>query len=119
VLKISSAVARILLWLISGWIIFESIRELNKFFSLSLNPNFAIVPTALAYIFHEFAIRRWKVDGEGRLRNRMINPKFDRAFYLIAWIIFLCFLFVVSILWIGVIYKQAATSYDRYDAPMK
>jgi len=115
---IGSFIARILVWLIPGWVIFEFIREFNRLFSLSLNPYLAIVPTALAYIFQEIVIKRWKADDELQ-PNRLMRSGLDRVFYFIAWILLVSFSLAILALWAGAIYKQIVTSYDNYNAPMK
>ena len=114
-----SLVARILIWLIPGWVIFESIREFNKLFGLSLNPYLAIVPTALGYVFLEIAIRKEKVDEKALPQHKVLNPKLNKLLYFIAWILFATLLLAILVLWAGAIYKQIVTSYDSYNAPMK
>ena len=114
-----SLVARILIWFIPGWVIFESIREFNKLFNLQVNPYLGIVPTALGYVLSEIVIRKWKTDESAVLSSKPIKSKLDRLFYFIAWVLFASLFLAILFVWAGAIYKQIVTGYDSYDALMK
>jgi hypothetical protein len=88
-------VARAVLCMIFGFFIHETITEFNKLCGLSLNPYFAIFPTLLLYVFQEVVIRKWRANEKAIPINKPIKQKFDKVFYLIAWIIvasFFCYL---------------------------
>jgi hypothetical protein len=51
-----SFVAKIVFYLIFAFIIYDTIREFNKLFSLALNPYMAIIPAVLIYTFQELLL---------------------------------------------------------------
>ncbi|MBW2410202.1 MAG: hypothetical protein JRF72_10420 [Deltaproteobacteria bacterium] len=55
-------IARAILAIIFAFILFDTIREFNRLFTLYLNPYWAIVPAAIFYDFQEFMIKKWKAD---------------------------------------------------------
>jgi hypothetical protein len=101
----ASFVARAILCLIFGFFIYETIDEFNKIFGLSLNPYFAIVPAVLVYASQEFVIKRWKSNEKAVAINKPVEPRIDKVFYVIAWLLLAIFLFVTFAVWAGVIYK--------------
>jgi hypothetical protein len=100
-----SFVARAVLYLIFGFFIYEIINEFNKLFGLSLNPYCAIVPAGLVYVVQEFVIKKLKANEKVSISKPM-KPKFDRVYYLIAWILVLVFFLVILVVWAGLICKQ-------------
>lgn len=101
-----SFVARLILWLIFGFLIYESINEVNKLFGLSLNPYFSIIPTVLVCVFQEFMIKKWTVNEKAVPSIKSIESKIDKVFYVIVWIIVGSLFLVILIVWAGVIYKE-------------
>jgi hypothetical protein len=102
----ASLVARAILCLIFGFFIYETINEFNNLFDLSLNPHFAIVAAVLVYAFHEFARRKMRGNEKTVSINKPMEPKFDKVFYFIAWVLVASFFLGILVVWAGVIYKQ-------------
>ena len=101
----ASFVARAILCLIFGFFIYETINEFNKLFGLSLNPYFAIVPAVLVYVSQELVIKKWRANEKAVPINKPVEPRIDKIFYLIAWILLAVFFLVTFAVWAGVIYK--------------
>ena len=101
-----SFIARILLCLILGWIMYETISKFSKLFALSLNPYLGIAPGALLFILQEYAIRKWMIRDESVSANKSIGPKGHRIFSVLTWSLVICLLLSIMIVWLGVIYKQ-------------
>ena len=103
-----SFVARAILCLILGFFIYETINEFNRLLGLSLNPYFAIVPAVLVYVFHEFAIKKLRANEKAVPINKPMEPKIDKVFYFIAWILVASFFLGILVVWAGVIYKLSS-----------
>lgn len=101
----ASLVARVILCIIFGFFIYETINEFNKLFALSLNPYFAIVPTVLVYVAQEWVIRKLNASARADPICKHVQPRFDKVFYVIAWILVAILFLVVFAVWAGVIYK--------------
>ncbi len=100
-----SFVARAILCLIFGFFIYETIKEFNKLLGLSLNPYFAIVPAVFVYVSQEFLIKKWRANEKAVPINKPVEPRIDKVFYLIAWILLAVFFLVTFGIWAGVIFK--------------
>jgi hypothetical protein len=105
-----SLVARAVLCLIFGFFIYETINEFNKLFGLSLNPFFAIVPAVLIFVFQEFVIKKWRGNEKAVQINKPMEPKIDKVFYFIAWILVASLFLGILVVWAGVICKQIITN---------
>jgi hypothetical protein len=105
-----SFIARALLWFIFGFFIHDIINEFNKLFGMNLNPYFAIVPTILFYVFQEFLIKKWTIRKKSTSINDLIERKRDRIFYIIAWLLTICLMLSILIVWLGVTYKAVTKS---------
>ena len=106
----ASLVARAVLCLIFGFFIYETINEFNKLFGLSLNPYFAIVPAVLVYVVQEFVIKKLRANEKAVPINKPMEPKIDKVFYFIAWILVAIFFLAILVVWAGMIYKQIITN---------
>jgi hypothetical protein len=99
-----SFIAGAFLWFIIAIILFDSIKEFNKLFNLSLNPYLAIVPALLSFLFQEYVIKKWKFNQEAQ-SIKTAESRIEKIFFFISCIIvgslFLCVLFV----WALVIFK--------------
>ena len=99
--------ARAILYLIFGFLIYETINEFNTLFGLSLNPYFAIVPAVLIYVFQEFVIKNILANEKAVPINKPMKPGIDKVYYFMTWILLISFFLFILILWAGVIYKQS------------
>ncbi len=106
----ASLVARAVLCLIFGFFIYETINEFNKLFGLSLNPYFAIVPAVLVYVVQEFVIKKLRANEKAVPINKPMEPKIDKVYYFIAWILVAIFFLAILVVWAGMIYKQIITN---------
>ena len=106
----ASLVARALLCLIFGFFIYETINQFNKLFGLFLNPHFAIVPAVLVFVIQEFLIKRLRVNEKAVPIHKPTQPRTDKLFYFIAWILLAIFFLVILVVWAGVIYKEIITN---------
>jgi len=104
--SMGSFVARIAFYLIFGLIIYETIREFNKLFSLALNPYMAIIPAILLYIFQELLIKEWRANDKAIPMNKPMEPKLHKVFYFMAWILVTSFFLGILFIWAGTVYKQ-------------
>jgi hypothetical protein len=101
----ASFVARAILCLIFGFFIYETIKEFNKLLGLSLNPYFAIVPGVFVYVSQEFLIKKLRANEKAVPINKPVEPRIDKVFYLIAWILLAVLFLVTFAIWAGVIFK--------------
>ena len=99
-------IARAILWFIFAFFLFYTTKEFNRLFALSINPYFAIIPAVLVYGFQEFMMKKWKANEEVASTNAAIESKFDKVFFVIAWIFVVSLFLVIIIVWAGVIYKK-------------
>ena len=106
----ASFVARVILFLIFGFFIYETINEFNKLFGLSLNPYFAIVPAILLYVFQEFVLKKLRANEKAIPINKPVEARIDKVFYFIAWVLVASLFVGVLLVWAGVIYKQIITN---------
>jgi hypothetical protein len=111
--------ARAILCLIFGFIIYETINEFNKLFGLSLNPYFAIVPAGLVCVFQEFVIKRLRASEKAVPISKPMEPKIDKVFYFIAWILFASFFLGILVVWAGVIYSMIIGEYSDYTTTVR
>ena len=102
----ASFIARAILWLIFAFFLFETVKEFNKLFSLSINPYLAIIPVVLMYGFQEFMVKKKKAYGETESTNNIIEARFGRVFYVMSGIFVIVFLLFIVLVWAGVIYKS-------------
>ena len=114
-----SLVARAILCLIFGFFIYEIINEFNRLSVLSLNPYFAIVPTVLVYVSQEFVIKKWRAYEKAVPINKPMEPKTDKVFYFLAWILVASFFLGILVVWAGVIYKQRICEYSDYTTTIR
>ena len=114
-----SFVGRAILCLIFGFFIYETINEFNKLLGLSLNPYFAIVPAVLVYVFQEFVIKILRANEEAVLINKPMEPRIDKVFYFMAWILVVSFFLGIFVFWAGVIYKQIICDYSDYTTTVR
>ena len=96
-----SFIARAILWFIVAFILFDTIKEFNKLFNLSLNPYFAIVPAVLNYLLQEYMIKRDIVNQEAS------NNRIDKILCFVGWIIVGSLFLCVLIVWVLVICKAS------------
>ena len=96
-----SFIARAILWFIVAFILFDTIKEFNKLFNLSLNPYFAIVPAVLNYLLQEYLIKRGRVNQEASIN------KIDNILCFVGSIIVGSLFLCVLIVWALVIYKAS------------
>ena len=91
--------------IIFAFILFDTIREYNRLFALSLNPYLAVVPAAIVYGFQEFMIKKWKA-GENAVPTGKTKVSIIRKIlYVFVWITVVIIFLGVIIVWAGVIYK--------------
>lgn len=104
-------IARIFLWLMSGVILYDSIRELNKLFALSLSPYLAGMLLIPIFVFYEYMMRKGSIEQQALSAGRPVEGKSHKVFTVISWAlvisVVICLLLVVIMLWAGVIYKMA------------
>ena len=101
----ASFIARAILWLIFAFILFDTIKEFNKLFSLSLNPYYAIVPAILVYVFQEFMVKKWKENEKAVSANKPVGHKMDKIYYVFIWIFVVSLFIGILLVWAGVIFK--------------
>lgn len=106
-----SLFARILLWLIFAFFIYDTINEFNKLFSLNLNPYFAIIPTALFFIFQEFILKTRTADKQFSSTSNPQAPESHRLIIAVSWMLVLFMILAIAAVWAGVIYKSIIGSY--------
>ncbi len=102
-------IARAILWFIFAFILFDTIKEFNRLFALSLNPYLAIVPAVLIYVFQEFMLKRWKTYENAVLTGRSVKSIIIKIFYVIVWIMVVGIFLGILIVWAAVIYKNIIT----------
>jgi hypothetical protein len=112
--KVQTIVAKALLCSVFAFFIYEIINQFNKLFNLALNPYFAIAPAILLYVFQEFALKKLRAHERVVSTNQHIKPKFDKVFYVIAWILVASAIIFVFVLWAGLVYKQTTNEYSDY-----
>ena len=98
-------IARAIIAIIFAFILFDTIREFNRLFALSLNPRLAIFPAVIVYGFQEFMIRKWKADESAVPTVKTKVPIIRKILYVIVWIMVISIFFGIIIIWSGVIYK--------------
>lgn len=111
--------ARAILYLIFGFLIYETINEFNKLFGLSLNPYFAIVPAVLIYLFQEFVINKFLANEKVVPINKPMKTRIDKVWYFITWILVASFFLGILIIWAGMIYKQSIREYSDYTTTVR
>jgi len=103
-------IARILLWIIWGWVTYETIAEFNKLFTLSLNPYLGIPPVAFMGIFQEYILRKRTMKKQSVPAINAIEPKSHKMASVMSGLLviglLICLLLGMALLWLGVIYKQ-------------
>ena len=102
----ASFIARIALYLIFGFIIYETIGEFNKLFSLTLNPYTAIIPVVPIWIFQELLTKEKRANDQATPMNRPMEPRPNRVIYVVAWVLVATFFLGILFIWAGAIYKQ-------------
>jgi hypothetical protein len=105
-------IARVILWFIFAFILFDTFNEFNRLFALSLTPYWAIVPDALVYGFKEFMNKKWAANEKKWAANESAAPTvkptnsiISKIFYVIVCIIVVFIFLGILIVWAGVIYK--------------
>ncbi len=98
-------IARVILWFIFAFILFDTFNEFNRLFALSLNPYWAIVPAALVYGFQEFTIKKWAANESAVPTAKPTESIIRKIFYVIVCIIVVFIFLGILIVWAGVIYK--------------
>ncbi len=98
-------IARTILAIIFAFILFDTIREFNRLFALSLNPCWAIFPAVIVYGFQEFMIGKWKADESAVSTAKTKVPIIHKILYVIVWIMVIIIFLGIIIVWSGVIYK--------------
>jgi hypothetical protein len=99
-------IARAILWLIVTIILFDTIKEFNKLFHLSLSPYFALVPAVLNFLFGEYIFKKWKFKQEVQI-SKPTESRIDKIMFFIGIIIVGSLILCVLIVWGLVIYKAA------------
>ena len=102
-------IARAILWFIFAFILFDTIKEFNRLFGLSLNPYSAIVPAVLIYVFQEFMLKRWKTHEKAAITGNSIQSITIKIFYVMVWIMVASLFLGIIIVWAAVIYKNIIT----------
>jgi Na+/H+ antiporter NhaD/arsenite permease-like protein len=102
----AALVARVALYLVFGFFIYETINELNKLFKLSLNPYFAIIPAAVIYVFQEFVIKKWKSNVDEFQVEKPGEAGIDKILFFVTWLLVAALFIGMFAIWAGVIYKQ-------------
>jgi hypothetical protein len=111
----ASLIARFFIWLTLGWVIYEIILESNKLFALSVNPYWGIIAPLIIFICQEYEIRKEVIGKKSNAADEPIVLE-NRYFSIIIWLLVLCLLLgVVTMVWLGLIYKQAVQGLDLYD----
>ena len=98
-------IARAILSIIFAFIIFDTIREFNRLFALSLNPYLAIIPAVVVYGFQEFMIKKWKADEGTAPTGKTKVSIIRKILYSIICITVVSIFLGIIIVWAGVIYK--------------
>ena len=98
-------IARAILSIIFAFILFDTIREFNRLFALSLNPYWAIIPAVIVYGFQEFMIKKWKADEGAVPTGKAKVSAIRKILYVIIWISVVGIFLGIIIVWAGVIYK--------------
>jgi hypothetical protein len=98
-------IARAILSIIFAFILFDTIREFNRLFALSINPYWTIIPAVFVYGFQEFMIKKWKAEESvvptGKTKVSIIR----KILSVSVWITVVSIFFGIIIVWSGVIYK--------------
>ena len=102
-------IARAILWFIFAFILFDTIKEFNRLFDLSLNPYLAIIPAVLIYVFQEFMLKRWKTYENAVITGKSIKSIIIKIFYVVVWIMVVSLFLGILIVWAAVIYKNIIT----------
>ena len=112
----ASFIARILIYLVLGWIIYDITVECNKVFSLSLNPYLGILPVPFIFILQEYHIRKWAIRGKSVSSDGPVESKKRDIFSIILWSLAVCLLLgLVLIVFLGIIYKQGSQGLNLYN----
>ena len=111
--------ARAIISLIFGFLIYETINEVNKLLGLSLNPYFAIVPAVLIYLFQEFVINKFLANEKAVPINKPMNTRIDKVWYFFTWVVLSIFLIVILVFWAGAIYKFSIRGYSDYTTTVR
>ena len=98
-------IARAILWFIFAFIVFDTIKEFNRLFALSLNPYWAIVPAAIVYGFQEFMIKKWNANESAVATSKTKISTIRKILYAIVWTSVACIFLGIIVVWVGVIYK--------------
>ncbi len=98
-------IARAILAIIFAFILFDTIREFNRLFALSLNPYLTVVPAVIVYGFQEFMIKKWKADESAVPTVKTKVSIIRKILYVIVWIMVVSIFLGIIIVWAGVIYK--------------
>jgi len=102
----SAFIARAILWFIIAVILFDTTREFNNLFDLSLNPYFAFVPFVLVYGFQEFMIKKRTANEKAVSNSNAQESILTKVAHIGVWIIVASLFLGILIVWGGVIYKQ-------------
>jgi hypothetical protein len=98
-------IARAILWLIFGFILFYSIKEFNKLFSLSINPYYAIIPAVLNFFYGEYIFKKWKFIQETQSK-KSTESRIEKIVLFMGCIIVGSVILCVLIVWALGIYKN-------------
>ena len=101
----SAFIARAILWLIFAFILFDTFKEFNRLFALSLNPYYAFFPATFVYGFQEFMIKKRTAIEKAVPGNKAKESILGNVFYVSSWIIVVWLFLGILIVWAGVIYK--------------
>ena len=99
-------IARLLLWFIFGWVIYETIHKFNKLFNLSLNPYLGIIPTIIIFVFQEYSLRKWSMKEDLISPDGTVEQKNRKFYSVITWLLIICFMLFIIIVWLGAIFRQ-------------
>jgi len=111
--------ARAIISLIFGFLIYETINEVNKLFGLSLNPCFAIVPAVLIYSFQEFIINKFLANEKVVQISKPMNTRIDKVWYFFTWVLLSIFFIIILFFWAGSIYKLSIRGYSDYTTTVR
>ena len=98
-------IARAILSIIFAFILFDTVREFNRLFALSLNPYWAIIPAVVVYGFQELMIKKWKAEVGAVPTGKTKVSIIRKILYVVIWITIVSIFLGIIIVWAGVIYK--------------
>jgi hypothetical protein len=102
----AALVAKVVLYLIFGFFIYETINQFNKPFNLSLNPYVAVVPATMVCALQEFVINERKSNVKEIQIEEAKEARIDKIFFFVTWLLIAGLFLSILAVWTRVIYKQ-------------